>query len=744
MQIKRFISAIVILLLFPALYSALAQDKTAITAEWIFSDEGLAADDVPRFTWLANSTAILYDLRQPAAERSFELFDPGNGRRTPLLDMAAALSSLQAIPGAPDSLESLDWPDSFDNAGKQAVYLFGKDIYLLNLASAQFRRLTETDAAEKSVRFSPDGKRLAFVRENDLYMYDIENAGEKRLTLNGSETLLNGTLSWVYWEEIFGRQDIGYWWSGDSKALAFLQTDESGVDLMYFPDFKPAVPRVITQRYPKAGDDNPIVHVGIIEVDAPAPKPLWMELEGKEYEYICRVNWLPGDRQICVQTMNRAQNELDFFVVERQSGYGRQLMQERDPEGWVNINDDLYFLKDGKHFIWQSERDGYAHLYRFDMNGKAVNQITRGEWALRTSSSGPFWLRQAVTAVDEANGWIYFTAMEKSSIERHLYRIRFDGSKMTRLSKEDGTHRISFSPDARYYFDTYSNIRTMPSLALYQNDGKRKLVLAEPRPELLAKFDMQYPEHFTIPAEDGFPMPAEILKPRDFDPGKRYPVIYYIYGGPAAPTVFDAWRGTSLYFDLMLLDRGYIVVRFDHRSATAISKKLENRLRGMMSGPRELEDVVAGVKWLKSQTYVDPERVGIWGWSGGGSFTLNAMTRSKEFKAGIAGAPVSDWHYYDTRWAEAGMLRPQDNPEGYEKTSFVKTAKDLHGRLMLVHGTYDDNVHPQNTWAFANELIKHNIRFEMMIYPMRKHGFTDRPALIHRYNTMLEFWERNL
>ncbi len=554
------------------------------------------------------------------------------------------------------------------------------------------------------------------------------------MTFDGSETTLNGTVSWVYWEEIFGRQDIGYWWSDDSKALVFLQTDESLVTKMHYVDFKPAEPRLITQRYPKAGTDNPIVKLGVMEISNPRVK--WVKLD--PYEYICRVKWHPDNKRFTVQTMNRAQTELNLFFIDRRTGKSLgQVLTETD-EGWVNINDDLYFLESGD-FLWQSERDGYAHLYRFDNDGNLVNQVTKGSWALR-SSGGPFWLRQSVVNIDEINRHVYFTALEKSSVERHLYRIQFNGRAMERITKDDGVHKIGFSPNGNYYFDTYSNITTLPTLALYDRNGVQLHVISKPRPELLEGLNIQTPELFTIPTMDGFLMPAQILKPRNFNSNKKYPLIFHIYGGPSAPTVYNRWQGTSLFFDNMLLERGYLVVRFDHRYATAISKKLENRLTLMVSGPTEIIDIVDGVRWLKSQTYVDSNRVGIWGWSGGGSFTLNSMTNTKEFKAGISVAPVTDWHYYDTKWAEFAMKQPQDNPDGYERTSFVKTAKNLHGRLLLVHGTYDDNVHPQNSWHFIDELIKENIMFDMMFYPMRKHGIADDPARIHLFNKMIEFW----
>ncbi len=715
--------------------SGLTQNE--ITVDWIYSDDSAALVDVPEFTWLADNTAILLDPRKPESERTFEKFEPASGKRLPVMDMNAAVASLKSLMGKEDSTFVLAWPDAFDATGKQALYVLAGEIYLLNVEAARFQRITRTEAVEKAVNFSPDGKNLAFVRANDLYIYDIAAGTEKRLTSDGTETTLNGTLSWVYWEEVFGRRDIGYWWSPDSKSIAYLQTDESPVGVVHYVDFKPQYPRVITQRYPKAGTPNPVVRLGVMKVDDASTT--WIDLP--EYEYLVRVIWRPDNAGFAVQTMNREQTEIDLYMTEAASGKSQHILKETDP-GWVNINDDFYFLKDGKHFIWQSERDGYAHLYRFTLDGKLVNQITKGDWALR-SSGGVFWLRQSVSAIDEENGWIYFTALKKSSIERHLYRIRFDGSELQQLTKSDGTHRITFSPNAKYYFSNFSNIITPPTLALYESSGKLKMEVAESRKDLAAKLNIQPVELFTIPTRDGFPMPAEILKPRDFDPNKKYPIIYHIYAGPSAPTVFNAWQ-TVRYFDQMLMRNGYLVVRFDHRSATAISKKLENRLAGMMSGPTELEDIVDGVKWLKAQSYVDPDRFGIWGWSGGGSFTLNAMTNSEEFKAGISVAPVTDWHYYDTKWAEFGMKLPEGNAAAYRRTSFVQTAKNLHGRLLLVHGTYDDNVHPQNSWAFIEELIQNRIQFEMMFYPMRKHGIADRPARRHLYTKMLEFWQREL
>jgi dipeptidyl-peptidase-4 len=349
-----------------------------------------------------------------------------------------------------------------------------------------------------------------------------------------------------------------------------------------------------------------------------------------------------------------------------------------------------------------------------------------------------------VVAIDSERDWVYFTGMKDSSIERHLYRVRMDGAGMKRVTKEGGTHAITFSPDGRYYFDAYSNIARPPSLTLHDAEGETVALLAEPRTDMAEALGIQIPELTTIPASDGFPLPTQFIKPANFDPTRQYPVVLFVYGGPSAPQVANAWQAGNGYYYQILVREGYLSVTVDNRSATAISKELENTILRTSVGPSELNDILDAVRWLQAQPYVDPDRVGIWGWSGGGTMTLASMTHSDLFRAGIAVAAVTDWDYYDTKWAEAYMKRPEDNPDGYEQSSLVRRAGDLTGRLLLVHGTYDDNVHPQNAWAFAEGLIQHGTLFDMMFYPMRKHGIADRPARIHLYNTMLQFWREHL
>ena len=706
--------------------------------KWLYSDEGRSVGAVYKTAWIDENKLYLMDMRKPKEDRTLLQMTPKNSSDiTSIIDPKKISKNILNAVGRSDTMMYLEWPSSFSSNGEYGLYFFENDIYLLDILNQNYRRITDTESEEKAARFSPDGGKISFVRDNDIYVYDLRTKREKRITFNGSETNLNGTLSWVYWEEIFGRQDIGYWWSDDSKALAFLNTDESQVTKMHYVHWKPAEPELITQRYPKAGTKNPEVKLGIIELENLKLK--WVDLG--PYEYLCRVKWLPGSERLSVQTMNRAQTELDLFFVDRSSGKNVKKILTESDTGWVNITDDLYFLDES--FIWQSERNGFAHLYQFSYDGKLLSQITDGNWALR-SSGGTFWMRQSVVSIDEENKKVYYTAMKESSIERHLYSSSFDGKSLEKISGPSGVHKIYFNEPGSMYLDVYSDSDSPPTLVIHNKQGSVLHTLVDKRPEIITDYDLQTPELFTIPTSDGFMMPAQILKPKGFNPSKKYPVIFHVYGGPSAPTVFDRWQGNSLFFDNMLLQQGYLIVKFDHRASTAISKKLENHVLNAMSGPIERKDIVDGIKWLKSQSYTDANRFGVWGWSGGGSFTLNMMTNTEEFKAGVSVAPVTDWHYYDTKWTEFAMKRPLDNPDGYEKTSFIKTAKNLHGSLLLVHGTYDDNVHPQNSWHFIDELVKENIQFDMMFYPMRKHGIADDEARIHLYTKMLNFWKLNL
>jgi len=720
-------------MLFLAAVPLLAQAPTEVTVGWCYSDDGEAVGKTPKTFWTSDGDVLLLDETRPAASRTLERVGP-RGERRPAVDVAKAMASLKTIlPGAP---ETLPWPDSFDRAGRRAVYVIANGLFLLDLPASTLERIGRPEDKISVARLSPDGKKVAFVRAHDLWVYDVPSKAETRLTADGSATVLNGALSWVYWEEVFNHQEAGYWWSPDSNVIAFLRTDEAGIDEVGFQQYATAVPAVVTQRYPKAGNKNPSVRLGI--ADLSTGKTAWMDTAA--FEYVLDVRWLPGSRAVAVQTTDRPQTKLDLWRVDPASGRAAAMLTERD-DAWVDQK-ELQFAGNGD-FVVSSERDGHTHLYRYGADGRLRNAVTRGAWSVH-GPQGFYGAPLDSAWIDAKGEWVFFTARQKPEGERQLYRVRLDGTGLQRITREDGTHAITMSPDRRFYLDVYSSTNTPPSLSLHAADGKSVASLYGPRTDLIAPFDFQKAEIFSVPAPDGFPLPARILKPRGFDASKKYPAIVYIYGGPGAPTVNDAWdysfAGNAL-FDQVLAARGYVVFSVDPRSATGQSKTLENTVLRKLQTDDILNDVVAGVRWLKTQTFVDPARVGVWGWSGGGTDTLRVMTGSTEFKAGISVAPVTDWRFYDTKFTEAYMKTPQENPDGYTLFNLSPRAKDLHGRLLLAFGSGDDNVHPQNEWAFIDQLVAADKPFDLMIYPLRKHTIDDRPARIHLFEKMLEFWK---
>ncbi len=712
--------------------------KKDMSVEWMYGEEGIKAVSYPLVQWLEDNTVLIYDSTLPAGERVLYRMDPRSLKRVALYDNERALGSLKGILGE-DCPEVLPGPGTVDGWGRWAVFNLLNDIFLLDFKSSTFTRATSSEEeAEIGVEFSPDGGKIAYVRGHDLFVYDIEKGKEIRLTEDGSETLLNGELSYLYEEDVFYRK-AGIWWSPDSEAVAFLQSDLSTLKTLYYVDFKPHFPRVIPQRYPLTGDALEKARVGIVSLQGGELTWVDLDMERDGFGYVAHVDWLPDSKRLAVQTLNRGQDDLRLYFVSPENGKKRLILEERD-DAWVNILDDLYFLKKRSNFIWGSERSGYKHLYLYNNDGTLRNAITAGDWAVRGPTQIGFWYGKSVVHIDEKRGTVYFTSIEKSSLERHLYSIGLNGGNKRRLTKKDGFHSVFFSPNGRYYFDYFSTIASMPEVSLHRRNGKRLATIHRMGEGVEKTFDLQYPEQFTIRAKDGFQLPAQLWKPKDFDPGKKYPVVMYHYGGPQAPVVLNRWNHYT-FFNQVLLQEGYLVFTVDIRSSTAISQELAETVLHKMHTDEELRDLLDGVRWLKGQAFVDPDRVGIWGWSYGGASTLLAMTHSKEFKAGIAVAAASDLRYHSSKWSEFAMKSPKDFPEAYEKASLVKHAKDLHGRLLLVHGTYDFNVRIQNAWAFSDALVRAGKPFDMMIYPMRTHGISDAPARIHLFNKMVEFWK---
>jgi dipeptidyl-peptidase 4 len=718
--------------------AAIAPAQERLTLDDVTGPELRDALSTPDYVWLDDGSALLYDKRRPANERTLERLDPTTGVLRPAVDRGRALTSLAPLMDGADGTPpaSLGWPLAIQTGGRSALYELDDDLFLLDLRGSSFRRLTRTSEEEKNPTLAPDGSAVAFVRGSDLYLYDLGRDVERRLTSDGSETLLNGTLSWVYWEEVCGREDTATWWSPDSKALAFLQSDDAPVAESVSPLYEPATPKVVRQRYPKAGSANPEVRLGIVELASGAIT--WVSLGDPPPEYVVRVHWLPDAKRLAVQTLDRLQQRLELRFANRADGTSRVVLTETSKTSLTTL-DDFRLLAGGARFLWSSEREGFARFYLYRGDGTLERPLSPPDLVLRPAS-GLDKVKGSVVAVDETRGFVYYTACAGSPVAPALYRCSLDGTGNLRLSQEPGTHKVGFDHRAERYLDRFANVATPPGLSLHRAaDGALLATVAPPAVEVVQRYGVQTPELITYSADDGLRLPAQVMRPRGFDPNRKYPVILEVYGGPSAPTVTNDWQRDTLLRNI-LLDMGYVCVSADNRSATARSRALADTSYGKLFASLEVPDILAFVRWLKAQPWVDPARVGVWGWSGGGSFTLHLMTRSKEFRAGIAVAPVSDFRYYDSIWTEAFLGLPDANPEGYRAAAAATYAKDLAGRLLLVHGTADDNVHPQNTWRFARELVDAGIPFDMMVYPLEKHSITG--ARKHLFATMHEFWKR--
>lgn len=619
----------------------------------------------------------------------------------------------------------------YSETGNKILFNSGEDLYLYDRQTKTLKRLTGDKTEELEADFSPDGKKVSFVRGMNLFVIDLATGRELQLTKDGSKTILNGFLDWVYEEELYGRGNKrGYFWSPDSTAVAFLRTDESPVPKFVLTNDIPVDQLVENTDYPQAGDPNPLVRLGVADINT--EKLMFMDISAYQPQdfLISRVDWSPDSRHVVYQAQNREQTFLDLNAADRNTGASRRLFRETT-KAWVEVIDNPVWLKDGS-FIWQSERDGWKHLYHYSNDGKLIRRITKGDWEIRS-----FY------GVDEKTGVAYFSATEHSHIAPHLYRIKLDGAGLTRLSREEGTHSANFNPTFTHYVDSWSDVNTPTQTRFYAADGTLVRVINENKVEALNQYKLGKVEFLTVKTRDGFPMEAMRILPPDFDPSKKYPVMSYTYSGPHAPSVRNAWGGSRFMWHQMLAQKGYIVWILDNRSASGKGAQSAWTAYKQL-GVLELRDLEDGVAYLKSLPYIDGDRIGIWGWSYGGFMTGYALTNSQAFKMGIAGGSVTDWHLYDSIYTERLMLTPQNNPQGYDRTSVLKSAKNLNGKLLLIHGSMDDNVHMQNTTQLVYELQKADKPFELMIYPTQRHGVGYPPQVKHMYTMMTDFIVRNL
>jgi dipeptidyl-peptidase 4 len=749
-----------LLLAFTALFSAASAQDKLLSVDEIFSTDPkvrVRFSGTPAFVeWASDSRSF----RQVIGGKLMRV-DARTGQAVPYFDVSRMQAALARSGFKADLAKVLaESSEQHFNSSESGILInHDADLWYYDVNASTVKRLTNSPRVEeKEEDFSPDGRSVSFVRGNNIFVVEIAKGGEKQLTRDGREgenAIYNGYLDWLYEEELYGRgEKRGYWWSPDSRFISFLRIDESPVPKFIIANDIVNEQIVETTFYPRAGDPNPIVRLGIADVGKTSLVPnagripkigdklpasllrfgdavRFVDLAGYKPEdlLIARVTWTPDSRNVFFQALNREQTFLDLNAASL-DGKVRKVLTETTP-AWVEVYDNPAFLDDGS-FIWQSARNGWRHLFHYDPQGKLIRRLTDGKWEIRSLSG-----------VDKKNGFVYFTGTKDTHIAENAYRVRIAGGDVERLTRGNGWHSTSFNEDASMFVDTWSDVNTPPRYSLHSADGTLVRTIHENRVETLGQYKLSRPEFLTVPTRDGFQMEAMMIKPPDFDPSKKYPVFEFTYSGPHAPTVADRWGGNRGMWFQMLAQKGYIIWVCDNRAASGKGEEsVWPSYKNFMV--LELRDHEDGVNYLKTLPYVDGTRIGLHGWSFGGMMTSYALTHSKAYKMGIAGGTVSDWRLYDSVYTERYMLTPQNNPEGYDRTSVLKAAGNLSGKLLLIHGGIDDNVHVQNTTQLVYELQKADKQFDLMLYPTQRHGISDPYQIKHWYTMMTDYVLKNL
>lgn len=715
-----------------ALAAEPAPPAPGYTLAQIFAEPGLTGYSPEQIEWSPDGRYLSYLLRSgPGGLANLYIVNVADDRASLLLT-AQQLGGAATPPSAIKNqikqeritrygVASYHWSPESD----AVFYLNNDQIYLYNLTNHQTTQITHEAGGKRNPQMSPDGQWVSYLTDGDVHYVSVRGGPVYRVAVH-QDGVLNGELDWVYTEELGLRS--AYRWSPDSRYIAFLQFDERPVHRFPIIDYLESQPSVYQQNYPLAGAPNPLVRLGVHDVQT--GKTAWMAMAGTADTYLPRFGWLPKGDRVFGEVLNRAQTQLQLLSADPQSGQTRLLVTQTDPD-WIDVRDAPHFLKSGG-FVWSSQQDGWRHLYLYSDDGRQARRLTAGDYNV---------LR--LDGVNERRGELYFSRYTHGPLNTELYRVSLRGGEPRAVTVESGTHNINMAPQARAFLDSYSNVLTPPSLTLVNlENGRHALIQAAAK----LPYHFQKPRFITIPAADGrTPLYACMTLPPDFDAGKKYPVIMYQYGGPdAAPSVRDAWGGTNFLFDQLLANQGFILFATDNRAATYFSHR-DQALVKYHLGQLALADQLAAVNWLKSRPYVDAARIGIWGWSYGGYMTAYALTHAPGvWRAGIAVAPVTRWQNYDSIYTERYMGTPEENPEGYAESSDVAAAKNLADPLLLVAGTGDDNVHWQNTLQFIQALIQADKPYQLLIYPNKTHGISGPAARTHLFTAMQDFWQRKL
>jgi len=680
-----------------------------------------------QYTMIVNGSLVVYDYK---TGDSVSTLINANDLKIEGQDKPIRLSTYEMSSDESKFLIPTETESIYRHSSKSVFYIYDKKNNSLSPLSNDKQRLAD---------FSPDGQQVAFVRDNNIYLKNLATANEVQITSDGKVNhIINGTCDWVY-EEEFGFTKA-FFWSPDGKKIAFYRFDESRVKeftLTYYGDL---YPELYTYKYPKAGEENSLVDIYVYNLET--GKTTKMEIGSVTDQYIPRIKWSNNPNLLAIQRLNRLQNHLDILLANGETGASTIMYSEGNPY-YIDITDNLTFMNDNSGFLFTSEADGFNHIYLYNIDGKLETQLTKGNWDVTE-----------VYGFDAKKKLVYYQSAETSAINRDIYSVDLKG-KIKKLSTREGENEADFSDDFSFYINTWSDANTPPYITLNQADGKEVRVL-ENNAALVARlkeYKMSKKEFFTfttpettLPDGKQVELNAWRILPYDFDSTKKYPVLLVVYGGPGSQEVMNNWASTDINFFWceMLADNGFLIVSVDPRGTDARGQEFK-KMTYMELGKYETIDFAETAKYLSSLNFVDPQRIGIIGWSYGGYMALNAITQDADyFNTAIAVAPVTNWRYYDNIYTERFMRTPQENPDGYDKNSPIFHVDKLKGNLLLVHGGADDNVHPQNTMDMVTAFVEANKQFDLFIYPNKNHGISGGNTRYHLYKKMTDFLDLHL